>query len=418
MIGPVLSEALRWWYAGESVALATVTATAGSAPRPPGSVMLVAPDGTATGSVSAGCVEAAVYQLCRNVLDTGEATLSRFGDIGVGGEVFGPGLTCGGEVEVYVERVDRAAVAEFDQLGARVRGGSPVAAVTCVAGPAASEGRWLLVDDGPGAQGTLGDAGIDAVAARAGRELLAAGRTGLVRPVPGVSLLVRSFVPPPRMIIFGASDFTAALSRQGRFLGYRVTVCDARPVFTTAQRFPDAAEVVVDWPHRYLGTEVDAGRVDRRTVLCVLTHDPKFDVPLLRLALNLPVAYLGAMGSRRSTDDRVARLRAAGVPATALARLSAPIGLDIGARTPEETAVSVAAEIIAAGAGRPGGRLTAGTGSIHPASHPAAATLGRSAGGEAQREEEVHPVLESAQVPAGQLLDPVDPVPQGVDVHV
>ncbi|WP_326553445.1 XdhC family protein [Micromonospora sp. NBC_01813] len=415
MITPVLSEALRWWYAGESVALATVTATTGSAPRPPGSVMLVAPDGTATGSVSAGCVEAAVYQLCRRVLDTGEANLSRFGDTD---EVFGPGLTCGGEVEVYVERVDRAAVAEFDQLCAQVRGGSPVAAVTCVTGPAVSRGRWLLVDDGAGVRGTLGDAGIDAVAARAGRELLAAGRTGLVRPVPGVSLLVRSFVPPPRMIIFGASDFTAALARQGRFLGYRVTVCDARSVFTTAQRFPDAAEVVVDWPHRYLGTEVDAGRVDHRTVLCVLTHDPKFDVPLLRLALDLPVAYLGAMGSRRSTDDRVAQLRAVGVPATALARLSAPIGLDIGARTPEETAVSVAAEIIAAGAGRPGGRLTIGTGSIHPTSHTAAATLGRSAGGEPQREEEVHPVLEPAQVPAGQLLDPVDPVPQGVDVHM
>ncbi len=159
-----------------------------------------------------------------------------------------------------------------------------------------------------------------------------------------LTLLVESRAPAPRMIVFGAIDFASALVRAGKFLGYHVTVCDARPVFATAARFPDADEVVVEWPHAYLArTDVDA-----RTVLCVLTHDPKFDVPLLRRALRLPVAYVGAMGSRRTHLDREARLREAGVGDLELARLRSPIGLDLGARTPEETALSIAAEIVAA----------------------------------------------------------------------
>ncbi|MFV2088746.1 XdhC family protein [Micromonospora sp. LOL_021] len=413
MIGPVLDEAMRWWYAGEQVAVATVTATAGSAPRPPGTSMLVAPDGTVTGSVSAGCVEAAIYQLCRTVLETGEGRLARFGD--TGDELFEPGLTCGGTIEVYVQRVDRDSVPQLDRLHAATRTARPVAVVTCLTGPPASQGRWLLVD-ADGQWGSLGGPTLDATAVRVARPALDTGRTTLVQPAAGTTLLVLGILPPPRMIICGATDFTAALARQGRFLGYRVTVCDARAVFTTRQRFPDADDVVVDWPHRYLGAEAAAGRVDPRTVLCVLTHDPKFDVPLLRTALNLPLAYIGAMGSRRSAADRAARLRAVGVPPAALTRLSAPIGLDLGAVTPEETAVSIAAEIVAARTGRDGGRLTAGQGSIHPAQHGPAAH--GSAGGEPQRQEEVHPVLEPAEVPAGQLLYPADPVPQRVDVHM
>ncbi|MYR42116.1 XdhC family protein, partial [Streptomyces sp. SID5910] len=160
----------------------------------------------------------------------------------------------------------------------------------------------------------------------------------------GLTLLVESRVPPPRMIVFGAVDFAAALVRAGKFLGHHVTVCDARPVFATRARFPDADEVVVDWPHRYLrSTPTDA-----RTVLCVLTHDAKFDVPLLTEALRLPVAYVGAMGSRRTHEDRERRLREAGLSSRELARLRSPIGLDLGARTPEETALSIAAEIVAA----------------------------------------------------------------------
>jgi xanthine dehydrogenase accessory factor len=167
------------------------------------------------------------------------------------------------------------------------------------------------------------------------------------------------------MIVFGAIDFAAAVARIGVFLGYRVTVCDARPVFATRRRFPDAHEVVVAWPHRYLKSEVDAGRVDERTVVCVLTHDPKFDAPVLEVALRLRLAYVGAMGSRRTHDDRLARLRELGLDETELARLASPVGLDLGARTPEETAISVAAEIIAAQWGGSGERLTALAGRIH-----------------------------------------------------
>jgi xanthine dehydrogenase accessory factor len=163
------------------------------------------------------------------------------------------------------------------------------------------------------------------------------------------------------MLVFGAIDFAAAVARAGKFLGYRVTVCDARPVFATRRRFPDADEVVTDWPHRYLSRQ----NVDARTVICVLTHDPKFDVPLLEVALRTPAGYIGAMGSRRTHDDRLARLREVGLTEDELARLRSPIGLDLGARTPEETAVAIAAELIQlrwGGSGRP---LTATTGRIH-----------------------------------------------------
>jgi xanthine dehydrogenase accessory factor len=179
-------------------------------------------------------------------------------------------------------------------------------------------------------------------------------------------VFVWAFAPRPRMLVFGAIDFAAAVAKVGSFLGYHVTVCDARPVFATSSRFPEADEVVVDWPHRYLAAEAEAGRVDARTVVAVLTHDPKFDVPLLEVALRLPeVAYVGAMGSRRTHDDRVARLREVGIDDKELERLSSPIGLDLGARTPEETAISIAAEIVAGRWGGSGERLAAVDGRIH-----------------------------------------------------
>jgi xanthine dehydrogenase accessory factor len=168
------------------------------------------------------------------------------------------------------------------------------------------------------------------------------------------------------MLVFGAIDFAAAVAKIGNFLGYHVTVCDARPVFATHSRFPSADEVVVKWPHKYLREEAEAGRLDSRTVMCVLTHDRKFDVPLLEVALRLPdVAYVGAMGSRKTHDDRLEALRQAGLTEEELDRLSSPIGLDLGARTPEETAVSIAAEIIALRWGGGGDRLAETDGGIH-----------------------------------------------------
>ncbi|MDQ5862670.1 MAG: XdhC family protein, partial [Actinomycetota bacterium] len=194
--------------------------------------------------------------------------------------------------------------------------------------------------------------------------LLAAGRSGILTYGPdgerldsGMRVFFSSYAPPPRMLVFGAIDFAAALARLGTFLGYHVTVCDARAVFATPARFPDAAEVVRAWPHHYLSEQLARGLVDERTVICVLTHDPKFDVPVLEAALRgRPVAYIGAMGSRRTHNDRMERLRAAGLSEDQLSKLHSPVGLDLGARTPEETAVSIGAEIIAlqwGGSGEP-----------------------------------------------------------------
>jgi xanthine dehydrogenase accessory factor len=365
----VLDDLERWWDAGSPVGMATVVATWRSAPRPPGAIMLVGPDGTAVGSVSGGCVEGAVYELATEVAGGGAPVLQRYGVSD--DDAFAVGLTCGGIIDVFVERVDRAGFPELADVSASIRAGTPVAVVTCVSGPRHRLGRRLAVWPDRVA-GSLGSARLDAAAADDARGMLAAGRTGTLRyGVDGqrrgdeLTLFVASHAPKPRMIVFGAIDFAAAVARIGGFLGYRVTVCDARPVFATARRFPEADEVVVDWPHRYLRAQAEAGAVDERTVLCVLTHDPKFDGPLLEVALRLPVAYVGAMGSRRTHDDRLARLREAGLTEAELGRLSSPVGLDLGARTPEETAVSIAAEIVARRWGGSGERLSTLDGRIH-----------------------------------------------------
>ena len=199
--------------------------------------------------------------------------------------------------------------------------------------------------------------------------MLAQGQTGVRRYGAGgqrlgdeLSVFVHSFAPAPRMLVFGAIDFAASVARVGKFLGYHVTVCDARQVFATRARFPDADEIVVDWPHRFLA----ATAVDARTVICVLTHDPKFDVPLLEVALRTPAAYIGAMGSRRTHADRLARLREIGLTDAELTRLRSPIGLDLGARTPEETAISIAAELIRLRWGGTGQALTHTARRPHP----------------------------------------------------
>jgi xanthine dehydrogenase accessory factor len=259
----------------------------------------------------------------------------------------------------------------YDDLAAAVRADEPVALATVIAGPRA--GSKLLVRPGMAAVGTLGDSDLDRVVARDALGELAAGTTavrhygehGEAREAV-VAVFVESFAPPPRMLVFGAVDFTAALVRVAKVLGYRVTVCDAREVFATRARFPQADEVVVDWPDRLLGRV--GGSLTTRDAVCVLTHDAKFDVPALVAALATDVGYIGAMGSRRTHADRVARLVEAGVGEEGLARIRAPIGLDVGARTPEETAVSICAEIIAQRTGRADARPLRDTdGPIHRA---------------------------------------------------
>ena len=386
IVREVLAELLAWWRAGESVGVGTVVATWRSAPRPAGASMLVGPGGQAVGSVSGGCVEGALYELASGVIGTGVPVLERYGVSD--DEAAAVGLTCGGILDVFVEKVDRQTFPELEQVAEDVAAERPVAVCTLIAHPdEALIGRRLLVrssdearasnevrpsDEVRAGQG-LGSPRLDAAVLADARGLLAAGRSETLEYGPqgqrrgeGARVFVAAIAPRPRMVVFGAIDFAAALARTGSFLGYRVTVCDARPVFATASRFPEADEVVVDWPHRYLAAQAQAGALDGRTVLAVLTHDPKFDVPLLEVALRLPeVAYVGAMGSRRTHADRVARLREAGVSEAELARLSSPIGLDLGARTPQETAVSMAAEIIALRWGGSGRRLSEVDGPVH-----------------------------------------------------
>ncbi|MYT73869.1 MULTISPECIES: XdhC/CoxI family protein [unclassified Streptomyces] len=372
----IAEELDRWVEQGRDFAVATVVAVGGSAPRQPGAALAVDSEGTAIGSVSGGCVEGAVYELCRQALEDGEPVLERFGYSD--DDAFAVGLTCGGVIDILVTPVRASDEALREVVGSALAAaarGTAAALARIVAGPAELMGRALLVRPDGSYEGGFGaHPELDRTVAAEATAHLDAGRTATLeigeqgsRCGAPLTLLIESSVPPPRMIVFGAIDFASALVRMGRFLGYRVTVCDARPVFATAARFPDADEIVVEWPHKYLArTEVDG-----RTVLCVLTHDAKFDVPLLQLALRLPVAYIGAMGSRRTHLARNERLRDVGVNELELSRLRSPIGLDLGARTPEEVAVSIASEIVAA---RRGGSGVSLTGAHTPIHHEAGAT--------------------------------------------
>jgi xanthine dehydrogenase accessory factor len=360
----VIDDVERWATDGERFALATVVGTWRSAPRQPGAAMAMAGDGEPVGSVSGGCVEGAVYELSQEVLATGEPVFQRYGVSD--DDAFAVGLTCGGIIDIFVEAVDAATFPELLNVVSSVRDHEPVAVATVIDGPGNIGAHLVVWNDR--STGGLGSARLDAAVTDDVRGMLDHGATGVLRIGPDgerrqdeLSVFVQSFAPAPQMLVFGAIDFAAAVARVGKFLGYRVTVCDARGVFATRKRFPDADEVVVEWPHRFL----EKANVDARTVICVLTHDPKFDVPLLEAALKTDAAYIGAMGSRRTHDDRLARLRDEGVSETSLARIASPIGLDIGARTPEETAVSIAAEIVALRWGGTGQRLAGTDGPIH-----------------------------------------------------
>ncbi|UYM06764.1 XdhC family protein [Solicola gregarius] len=370
----VLPELLAAWRDGGTIGMGTVVQTFRSAPRPAGASMLVLPDGRAVGSVSGGCVEGAVYDLSQEVVEKAEPVLQRYGVSD--DDAFEVGLTCGGILDVFVEPVSQQTFPKLGAVADDIGAGRPVAVATVVEHPDSDwVGRRLIVrPDSTG--GTLGLERADHAVADDVRGLLAAGSSAMITYGPegqrrgeGMRVFAASFAPKPRMLVFGAIDFAAAVARQGSFLGYHVTVCDARPVFATSQRFAHADEVVVDWPHRYLKQQIEADAVDERTVLAVLTHDPKFDVPLLEVALRMEPphrpSFIGAMGSRRTHDDRLVRLREAGLSDEELSRLSSPVGLDLGARTPEETAVSIAAEIIASRWGGRGERLSELGGRIH-----------------------------------------------------
>jgi xanthine dehydrogenase accessory factor len=288
--------------------------------------MAVSSGGTVAGSVTGGCVEPAVFLQAQEVLDGGPARLASFGFSD--GDAYEVGLPCGGTVDIFIEPLDADLVAEIAAAVAEERS---VAYLTTIAGPNLGNPRVI---------GRVGDA--DDEIAVAARSLLLRGQNGTIE-VGDQRIFVSSFVPRPAMYVFGAIDFASALATVGHFLGYRVTVCDPRAMFLTPARFPDADELLTEWPHEFLAH----APVDERTAICVLTHDDKFDVPALRAALETPAGFIGAMGSRRTTERRHARLIEMGVSEDALSRIHAPIGLPINSQTPEEVAIAIGAQIVA-----------------------------------------------------------------------
>ncbi|GAA3837443.1 XdhC family protein [Streptomyces chiangmaiensis] len=377
----IAARLTAWHAAGQAFAVASVVGVSGSAPREPGAALAVNAAGEAVGSVSGGCIEGAIYELCQKAICSGRPQLHSFGYSDA--DAFAVGLSCGGTIEVFVHPVLPATPRSGSGLAlglAAIAKGEPVAVLRVIDAPAEMAGlvgSTLVVGGAdreprlprrpgrrPGPPQLMPSPALEAAVLAQARAFLCAGRTGQIvlaadgRPCGpsdklsgsqrgGITFFVESYRSAPRMVVFGAIDFAAAVARIGGFLGYHVTVCDARPVFATPARFPTADEVVVDWPDRYLKAQHRAGRLDGRTAVCVLTHDAKFDIPLLESALRLPLGYVGAMGSRRTHRERLERLREAGLTGAELARLHSPIGLDLGARTPEETAVAVAAEIVA-----------------------------------------------------------------------
>ncbi len=316
----ILPTLARWHADGRRVAIATVVERRGSAPRDPGASLALNDLGEIAGSVTGGCVEPSVIREAQEVLDGGPARLREYGI--ADDDAVEVGLSCGGTVGILIAALDTSLVPALNDA---VREDRPAALTMTASGDAAGAQRLHDGADGPVAR------------------LLARGESALA-DLDGTPVFVHALAPRPALYIFGAIDHAAALARVGKLLGYRVTVCDARARFVTPERFPEADELVVEWPDQFLRS----APVDETTAICVLTHDEKFDVPALIAALETPAAYIGAMGSKVTTADREERLRAEGVGDAGIARIHAPIGLAIGARSPEEVAVAIGAEIVEA----------------------------------------------------------------------
>ncbi|TAM92644.1 XdhC/CoxI family protein [bacterium] len=358
----IFEQVDRWRREGRKVAVATIVQVERSAPRGPGAAMAVNDRGEVAGSVSGGCVEGALVEEAEQVLESGRARLVTYGISDEQG--ISVGLTCGGTIHCFVQPL----YGEFPVLADALRRDEPIALCVEIEGPDA--GAAMLVHREGASVGMLGNEGLSYRVRADAISCLARGTSATREYGPkgeplesGVRLFIDAFVPRPDLYIFGAVDFSRALVTLGRYLGYRVTVVDARRTFATHARFPDADEVIATWPDEFLAQAA----IDERTVICVLTHDPKFDVPLLKVALRTRAGYIGAMGSRSTHERRLADLRAEGVTEHELERIRAPIGLDIGAATPEETAVAIAAEIVTLRTGHSGGFLTESSGPIHRA---------------------------------------------------
>jgi xanthine dehydrogenase accessory factor len=343
----VLPDIERWRQRGDRIALAMVVGVKRSAPRAPGAKMAVSDQGDIAGGVSGGCVEGAVVEIAEQVMAGGGPQLVHFGI--ADSEAWDVGLPCGGEIDVWVQAYEPGRFEEIARAGGRA------AEVTMLEG--AGRGAKLLIDADGGRSGSLGSPELDDEAVRAAGELLwtdTSERRG--------AMFIDVAAPAPRLILFGAVDIAAHVCTLARDSGWRAFVVDPRARFATAERFPDADDVIAAWPEEAFAR---LGGIDPATSIVVLTHDPKLDDAALTLALRSPARFVGAMGSRRAQAARRERLLTAGLGEDELERLSAPVGLDLGAIGREETALSIMAEVVAARHGRDGGRLATGGGRIH-----------------------------------------------------
>lgn len=341
----VLDQIARWQSVGEQVALATVVSVRGSAPREVGATLAVSANGEIAGSVSGGCVEPAVIEEALHAIRTGRSKLLEFG-ITEEQNVEQIGLSCGGEIRVYVERL-----ADVSQIAQALSARQPIARATAIAGTG-RQGASMIVPETGDSFGTLGDATTDAVVALRARQRLARGESG-AEPLSVASgsqpeVFYAVWPAPPALIIIGAGHISIPLTRIARTLGYHVIIVDPREAFATRERFAEADELIIAWPDEVIAKLP----LTSSTAVAVLTHDAKFDEPALVAALNAPTGYVGAIGSRGTRDARNARLRQQGITEEQLARVHGPIGLDIGASTPEEIALAIMAQIVATRHGR------------------------------------------------------------------
>ena len=356
--------ALSWLAEGRRVVAATLVGTDGSAPLDPGATMLVDDQGHVEGSVTGGCVEGVLFEEATAVLD---GQPPRFRTYGISDSVATDvGLMCGGTVHIFVHEIRPQDRTTLEQVEAAIAEGRPAVVATLIDGEMAGAKVALIDNELVGGFDLAGrlDRAVEREArgcvARALSELRSYGAEGEVMG-DDLRVFLHTFAAPAKMIIFGAIDFSAAVAALARDLGYEVTICDARRPFAESRRFAVAHHVVVDWPQRFLAGQ----ELDERDVVLVFTHDPKFDGPALIAALETDVGYIGALGSRKTHEDRSRRLQEAGVTVGQLSRISSPCGLDLGARTPEETAISVLGEILARASRRSGRPLAETTGRIH-----------------------------------------------------
>ena len=348
----LLQDLDRWREQGEELALATLVSVRRSAPRPPGARMLITREGQMAGSISGGCVEGDIVERALHVLDSGESALAEYGISDEQG--FDVGLSCGGEIEVLIQPFE--ATDAWQAVRSRVEGQQP-AVLAVGMRPTALAGRQLAIIAADVVASI--DAALDE---KLIEEAASALRKGAARTVAlpwrdeEAQVFLDVFAPPPRLYIIGATQVAISLAPMAKRLGFHVTVVDARSVLATEERFPDVDDLLRAWPDEVLS----GGALDARSAVVVLTHDPKFDLPVLEVALRSEAGYIGAMGSRKTHAKRIDELQARGFGEDDLARIHAPIGLDIGGSAPEELALAILAEVVASGHGRSLSAETAG----------------------------------------------------------